>query len=116
MVTVTIEKDEKIETMAGDAIITVAISEITEKMHEVTINITGKMRGVQIADTIGDATAKILKEIADESDIPEIVLQEVFLGRFLEAGRKSRWNGRIKKIQSKSYGLKTSDYGVLKAQ
>lgn len=88
MVKATIEKDEKIETMAGDAIITVAISEITEKMHEVKINITGKMRGVQIADTIGDATAKILKEIADESDIPEIVLSEVFLGRFFRSRKE----------------------------
>lgn len=73
--------------MEGDAVITIALREITERVSGVTINITGDMRSRQTADAIGDATARILKEIADDSGISEIALSEIFLGRFLKAGR-----------------------------
>ncbi len=88
MVTAIIKKNQRTRTVEGDAVITIALREITEGVSGVTINITGDMRSRQTADAIGDATARILKEIADNSGISEIALSEIFLGRFFESRKR----------------------------
>lgn len=86
MVTVMIEaKDKKTtRTMEGDAVIAFAIREITDNASGVSIAITGTMRPVHTANAPGDAMAEILKELANDSSVPESVLSVIFLKQFLK--------------------------------
>ena len=91
MVTAMIEaKDKKTtRTIEGDAVIAIAIREITDNASDVSIAVTGTIRPVHTANALGDAMAEILKEFANDSSVPESVLSAIFLKQFLKnAGRE----------------------------
>ena len=70
--------------MEGDAVIAIAIGEITDNESGVSIAITGTMRPIHTANALGDAMTDILKEIANDSNVPESVLSVLFLKQFLK--------------------------------
>lgn len=115
MVTAMIEaKDKKTtRTMEGDAVIAVAIREITDNASGVSIAITGTMRPVHTANALGDAMAEILKELANDSSVPESVLSVFFLKQFLKMrGGRERRDSHIKKTRSRSFALRINASGV----
>lgn len=84
MVTAIIKKNQRTRTVEGDAVIAIAIREITDNASGVSIDITGTMRPVHTANALGDAIAEILKELANDSSVPESVLSVIFLKQFLK--------------------------------
>lgn len=84
MVTAIIKKNQRTRTVEGDAVIAIAIREITDNASDVSLAVTGTMRPVHTANALGDAMAEILKELANDSSVPESVLSVIFLKQFLK--------------------------------
>lgn len=92
MITAIIEtEDGKIRTVKGDAVIAIALSEITDDTSGVEVGITGDIRPMQTARAFGSVVAEMLKDFANDADIPEPILSAAFLKQFLK--RRERANG-----------------------
>ena len=84
MVTAIIKEKQIAETITGDAAIAIAISEELNDTSNVEIIIIGDISPMQAASILGCVIAEILKDFANDAEIPEPVLSAVFARRFLK--------------------------------